>query len=192
MSGIGNTTAPRGARHVAWSSRRARAAAAGAIAFAIAAAGCAGMGSATPKALAPGASEAEVVAVMGKPTGRYAFTEGGMRLEFARGPQGRETWMIDFDAAGKMVDSEQVMDLWYLTRIEPGMTVEQVLSRVGHPGSVQAIPRQKLSLWNYRYPTNDCLWYQISMGDDGKVVTGSQGIDPQCDPGDARAGGGRR
>jgi hypothetical protein len=146
--------------------------------------GCASTG--TPAAIPPGATESEVVAVMGPPTGRYKLSGDGTRLEFARGPQGRQTWMIDFDAAGKMVETEQVMDLWYLTRIEPGMTVDQVLIRIGHPGNIRPIPRQQLSLWNYRYPTNDCLWYTISMGDDGRVVSGSQGTDPQCDPGNVR------
>jgi hypothetical protein len=85
---------------------------------------------------------------------------------------------------------EQVMDLWYLTRITPGLSVEDVLMRVGHPGSTQAIKRQQLVLWNYRYPTNDCLWFQISIGDDGKVISGGQGIDPQCDaPSDGWGGG---
>lgn len=149
-------------------------------------AGCTSM--ASPKTLAPGATEAEVVAAMGKVTGRYKFTEGGYRLEFARGPQGRETWMIDFDAAGRMVDAEQVMDLWYLNSITPGLSTEDVLARIGHPGSIRPIPRQQLSIWNYRYPTFDCLWYQISIGDDGKVISGSTGIDPQCDAGGMRAG----
>lgn len=148
----------------------------------------AGCASHSPKALTPGAPEAQVLAAMGKLTGRYTLPNGGTRLEFARGPQGRETWMIDFDAAGKMVHSEQVMDLWYLTRIEPGMTADQVLIRIGHPGEIRKIPRQALSLWNYRYPTNECLWYQISIGDDGKVLSGSQSTDPQCDAGGMRAG----
>lgn len=156
-----------------------------ALAFAVLA-GCVGMGS--PRNIPPGASEAEVIAVMGRVTGRYKFSDGGTRLEFARGPQGRETWMIDFDAAGRMIDSTQVMDLYYLTRIEPGMTTDEVLIRIGHPGSVQAIPRQRLSIWNYRFPTNDCLWFQISIGDDGRVISGSQTTDPQCDPGDRRGG----
>jgi hypothetical protein len=162
------------------------------LAWALLGAACASITSATPNALPPGATEPDVLAVMGKPTGSYNFTDGGKRLEFARGPQGRETWMIDFDASGKMVDAEQVMDLWYLTRIEPGMTVDQVLIRVGHPGNIRPIPRQQLSVWNYRYPTNDCLWYQISVGDDGRVLTGSTGIDPQCDPGSRYSGGGVR
>lgn len=176
----------------AWRSRRHRMPATVALAAAVVAAGCASVASPSPATLPPGASEAEVIAAMGKLTGRYTLPNGGTRLEFARGPQGRQTWMIDFDTAGRMVDSEQVMDLWYLTRIEPGMTVEQVLIRVGHPGVIRPIPRQQLALWNYRYPTNDCLWYTISMGDDGRVVSGSTGTDPQCDPGDIRGGFGGR
>ena len=150
------------------------------------AAGCATMGN--PRSLPAGASEAEVIAVMGRVTGRYTFADGGTRLEFARGPQGRETWMIDFDAAGRMIDSTQVMDLYYLTRIEPGMTTDAVLIRIGHPGSINRVGRQGVTVWNYRFPTNDCLWFQISFDAEGRVISGSQGIDPQCDPGD-RVGG---
>ena len=84
--------------------------------------------------------------------------------------------MVDFDAAGGMADWEQVMDLWYLTRITPGLTQEDVLMRVGHPAVKTPIPRQQLVVWNYRYPNNDCLRFQISIGDDGKVtVTSRQG-----------------
>lgn len=149
-------------------------------------AGCAGMGS--PASIPPGASEAEVIAVMGRVTGRYEFKDGGTRLEFARGPQGRETWMIDFDAAGRKIDASQVMTLAYLMSIEPGMTTDEVLVRIGHPGSMQRVARQGITVWNYRYPTNDCLWFQISIGPDGRVVSGSQGIDPQCDTSDRRGG----
>lgn len=142
-------------------------------------AACAGY---SPKGLQPGATEAEVMAQMGQPTGRYTLPSGGTRLEYARGPEGRETYMVNFDTAGRMVDWEQVMDLWYLTRIEPGMSRDDVLIRVGHPGSIMPIPRQQLQVWNYRYPTNDCLWFQISIGDDGKVISGGQATDPRCDP----------
>jgi len=147
--------------------------------------GCAGY---SPKGLQPGQPEAAVIQQMGPPTARYALPNGGSRLEYARGPAGHETYMVDFDTDGRMVDWEQVMDLWYLTRITPGMSEEDVLIRVGHPASTMPIKRQQLVVWNYRYPTNDCLWFQISVGDDGKVISGAQGIDPRCDPGDLRGG----
>jgi hypothetical protein len=150
--------------------------------------GCAGY---SPKGLQPGASEADVIKQMGTPTGRYKLPNGGTRLEYARGPQGRETFMIDFDRSGKMIEWEQVMSLRNLMAVTPGLSTEEVLVWIGHPGSTQAIKRQQLVLWNYRYPTNDCLWFQISIGDDGKVISGSQSIDPQCDaPSDSRGSGG--
>jgi hypothetical protein len=161
-----------------------------ASACALLAAGLFGCSAYSPQGLQPGQSEADVVLQMGTPTGRYKLPNGGTRLEFARGPAGHETYMIDFDTAGRMVDWEQVMDLWYLTRIEPGMGVDDVLIRVGHPAVKTPIRRQQLVVWNYRYPTNNCLWFQISIGEDGKVISGNQAIDPQCDPGtDARGGG---
>ncbi len=151
--------------------------------------GCAGY---SPKGLQPGQSEADVVQQMGTPTGRYTLPEGGTRLEFARGPAGYSTYMVDFDTAGRMVDWEQVMDLWYLWRIEPGLTTQDVLMRVGHPVSMQRFPRQQVEVWNYRYNAADCrLWFQITIGFDGKVISGGQGNDPRCDPGDARGGLGR-
>lgn len=147
---------------------------------------CAGY---SPKGLPTGASEAEVIGQMGSPTGRYTLPNGNTRLEFARGPAGTETYMVDFDTSGRMIDWEQVMDLWYLTRITPGMSEQDVLMRVGRPAVKTPIPRQQLVVWNYRYPNNDCLRFQISIGDDGKVISGSQGMDPQCDaPSDARGG----
>jgi len=150
--------------------------------------GCAGYNS--PAGLKVGATEAEVTGVMGPPTGRYTLPQGGTRLEFARGPSGYATYMLNFDAGGGLVDWEQVMDLYYLWRIEPGLTTEDVLMRVGHPVSTQRYPRQQVEIWNYRYNAVDCrLWFQITFGFDGKVISGGQGNDPRCDPGDARSGG---
>jgi len=137
--------------------------------------------SSSPQGLPIGATEAQVITAMGTPTGRYTLPGGGSRLEFARGPQGRVTYMVDFDAAGGSTVWDQVLTPQHFMALEPGMTSEDVLMRIGHPGSTRAYPRQKLTVWNYRFPTFDCLWYQVSIGDDGKFISAAQGIDPQCD-----------
>lgn len=140
---------------------------------------CAGL--ASPEGLPIGATESQVIASMGPPTGRYALPGGGTRLEFARGPQGKETYMVDFDAAGGSTVWDQVLTPQHFMSLEPGISSEEVLMRIGHPGSTRAYPRQRLTVWNYRYPTFECLWYQVSIGDDGKFISAAQGIDPQCD-----------
>ena len=65
--------------------------------------------SSTPQDLPLGSTEAQVIARMGPPTGRYTLENGGTRLEFARGPQGRATYMVDFDAAGGSTVWDQVL-----------------------------------------------------------------------------------
>lgn len=137
--------------------------------------------SSSPQGLPVGATEAQVIAKMGPPTGRYALPGGGTRLEFARGPQGRETYMVDFDAAGGSTVWDQVLTPQNFMSLEYGISSEEVLMRIGHPGSMRSFPRMGLTVWNYRYPTHNCLWYQVSISDDGKFLGAANTIDPQCD-----------
>ncbi|HMN77471.1 MAG TPA: hypothetical protein PKC97_15510 [Burkholderiaceae bacterium] len=137
--------------------------------------------SATPQGLPLGSTEAQVIARMGPPTGRYTLDNGGTRLEFARGPQGRETYMVDFDAAGGSIVWDQVLTPQNFVSLEYGISSDEVLKRIGHPGSTKFYPRQGITVWNYRYPTHNCLWYQVSIGSDGKFLGAAHTTDPQCD-----------
>jgi len=143
---------------------------------------CAGY---SPTSVREGQSASEVVEQMGTPTGRYARPEGGERLEFARGPYGKHTFMVDLDASGRVVGWTQVLDESNFATLEPGATREEVLYRFGHPSEVYPIGWQKIDVWAYRYPTyfSLCQWWQVGMSRDGKVTGTSYGIDPRCDVG---------
>lgn len=65
------------------------------VAGALTLAACTGYG---PPRIEAGQDVDELLARMGKPTGRYTLPDGGARVEYARGPFGRHTWMIDVDA----------------------------------------------------------------------------------------------
>ncbi|HQY08456.1 MAG TPA: hypothetical protein PK797_07085, partial [Burkholderiaceae bacterium] len=54
--------------------------------------GCAGY---SPAALQPGQTAEQVRALMGPPTGEHGLPGGGIRLEYARGPAGLQTFMVD-------------------------------------------------------------------------------------------------
>ena len=56
---------------------------------------------------APGTAADEVRRTWGTPTGTHALAAGGTRLEYATGPYGRTTWMIDLDAAGRVQQARQ-------------------------------------------------------------------------------------
>lgn len=142
-------------------------------------AGCAAFGP-PPQ---PGQNEAQVLQRLGSPTARYALAGGATRLEFASGPFGRETWMVDVDAGGRVTAAMQVLEDGYLAAFQaraPGMGRDELLRTLGTPGERRGA-RLGGETWSWRYRTNDCLWFQVSLTADGRVSDGAFGIDPSCD-----------
>ena len=69
-------------------------------------AGCAGFGG---YGIQAGTPRDAVIAQMGPPT-RVMPLPAGERLQYGAQPYGRETWMVDLDAGGRVVQSRQVLD----------------------------------------------------------------------------------
>jgi hypothetical protein len=149
--------------------------------------GCAGPGL---TALPAGADEAAVRQAWGQPTGRYALPGGGSRLEYATGPYGRQTWMVDLDASGRSTGPPRdVLERRSLEAAQaevPGMTRDELLRRLGRPGDVRSGGWQGGQVWSWRFESPFCLWFQTSIGDDGRVRDGAFGPDPLCDHDDDR------
>ena len=141
-------------------------------------AGCAGYG---PGALKPGASVSDATQAMGTPTGRYPLAGGGERLEFARGPMGLHTYMLDFDAQGRLQKSDQVLNEAHFNTIPTGIAREEVLKELGRPSVVSHIQWQKRQLWSYRYDSVFCQWFQVSLDTQNKVVETGYAPDPRCE-----------
>lgn len=161
-----------------------------AVALAAALTGCATY---KPQEIRPGQSEADLQPLMGHPTARYPGPNGQTRLEYATGPYGRVTWMVDIDRAGKVLGWEQVLDEAHFTQVQlhfQGKDQQWLRYMLGRPGEVRGGGWQGGQVWSWRYPTNECLWYQVSILDDGTLRDGgAYGIDPRCDP---PSGPGRR
>jgi len=151
------------------------------ITLALALGGCATLMQPLPQ---PGQSEADALRQMGWPTSRYAMPGGATRLEYATGPYGRQTWMVDIDAGGRVVEVRQVLNEANFAEFQaraPGMSRDDLLRTLGRPGETRHGGWQGGQVWSWRYPTNDCLWFQVSIGDDGIVRDGGYGIDWRCD-----------
>jgi hypothetical protein len=143
-------------------------------------AACAGPG-VTP--LDQGATEAEVVQRWGEPTARYPMP-GGVRLEYATGPYGVTTWMVDLDAGGRVTGWQQVLTDRHLTSVMkrlPGMSVDELLRTLGRPGERRHGGRPGGEVWGWRFENSFCLWFTVWVGPDGVVREGSFDIDPRCD-----------
>ncbi len=134
-----------------------------------------------PGAVPLGTSLDDVRHSAARPTGEYSLPDGGRRLEFAMGSFAKQTYMLDFDASGKLTASQQVLTEAHLATITPGMTSQGVLLNFGRPVKIDAVGRQHLKVWNYRFADGDCVWYRVSIADAGTVLDANKSWDPACD-----------
>ena len=134
-----------------------------------------------PGRVVPGQGEAEVLAAVGEPNARHTLPAGGQRLEYATGPMGRETWMFDLDAQGRVASVAQVLNDAQFQALQPGISREELMRTLGRPTERRPGGWQPGEVWSYRYPNNDCLWFQVSLGSDDRVSSGTYGNDPRCE-----------
>ncbi len=137
--------------------------------------GCAGVSASVdatlnpPPALRTGMSEAEVAAQMGTPTGRYALPAGATRLEYAKGPYGVVTYMVDLDASGRSSAWAQVLDQEHFAKLKKGMGKEAVLLLLGRPGQ-RAAESQGRESWYWRFRSFDCQRLAVTFDERGRVT----------------------
>lgn len=130
-----------------------------------------------------GQTESELQAQAGRPTGRYSLPGGGQRLEYATGPMGRQTWMVDLDAQGRVQRWNQVLNEANFLQVTEGMPRDELLRLLGRPA--QRVPEwQGRETWYWRYANNDCLWFAVTLlPPDWRVQNGGgYALDPMCDP----------
>ncbi len=135
-----------------------------------------------PSELAPGSPVEALRQRMGEPTARHALPDGTTRLEYARGPAGQHTFMVDVDAAGRVQRWTQVLDGPSFARIQPGWSLAQVRREFGTPTQDHTYARLAQRVWSYRWNSWDCTWFQVTFSLPEEVVsrTGS-GPDPRCE-----------
>jgi hypothetical protein len=156
---------------------------AAALAAAAVLAACSSYG---PGGLRPGQTAAQVEADMGPATGRHPMADGGVRLEFSRGPFGKHTYMVDLDNAGRVQRWEQALTEAKFAQVVPGMHSEELRRLLGRPSDVIGIWRGA-SVWSWRYETPFCQWFRVTVEPDGTVRDAGYGPDPVCEVNDKDA-----
>lgn len=118
----------------------------------LALAGCAGL---LEPPVHPGATEAELLAKLGRPTHRYQDGSAQL-LEYATGPFGQRTWMARIGADGRLESYRQVLDTPVFASIIVGKsTKEEVLRTIGAPSETSYFSRVEREVWTYAYKENN-------------------------------------
>jgi hypothetical protein len=145
---------------------------------------CAGFGK---PALAPGATEADVVARFGRPT--HVYQDGDIRfLEYMHGPMGQTTDMARIGPDGRLQSLEQVLTMEKFAAIVPNQTrKEQVLRTVGAPSETKFYRHVGMDGWNYPFKESN-TWdsmMTIYVDNTGLVRRMENGPDPRRTPSDS-------
>lgn len=150
-------------------------------------AACASYG---PQSIPVGSPVAQVLERMGPATAEHQpppeQTLARSRLEFARGPMGKHTYMLDFDAQGRLLAWEQVLTEARFFKVQPGWSEAQVRGWLGTPSNVRSVGWRGEVVWSYRYESPFCVWFEVSLMKASVLGTGNS-PDPLCeDKGDRK------
>jgi outer membrane protein assembly factor BamE (lipoprotein component of BamABCDE complex) len=138
-------------------------------------------GCASPAQLAPGTTEQAALAALGKPTATWPLPDGGLRLQYSGQPSLQSVWNLDFDAARRLIRTEQMMNDAAFSQIRVGKTTRQdVLRDFGQPADVQTFALKQQTSFMYRYFTQGGFQAAMYVNFDpaGIVVETQTGLDP--------------
>ena len=116
----------------------------------------------------PGMSREDVLARMGQPGAVVAIPQG-TRLQYSGQPTGQFAFMVDLDAAGRVLSARQVLNARDFARIEPGKwTKGDVLREFGRPAKVDRVASWQGDIMTYRWYDLQDLFYWVYL--DGNQV----------------------
>jgi outer membrane protein assembly factor BamE (lipoprotein component of BamABCDE complex) len=104
------------------------------------------------KGLTPGVTtEAQIRDQMGKPETERNFTDGSKRLEYPRGPEGLNTYMVDIGPGGRLQAVTQVLTAANFAKIRTGMSEDEVRRLLGKPGQIAVYPLKPETVWSWKW-----------------------------------------
>lgn len=126
----------------------------------------------------PGTARADVLARAGQPTRVVDLSGGGQRLQYSLQPYGRAAYMVDLDAAGRVVRSRQVLRQAEFERIQPGWTRADVEREFGPPAQVGGVASFRGQVLTYLWlDGNDRMFYWVYVDPLGIVQRAHPGME---------------
>jgi len=110
------------------------------------AAGCANF-----SAIKPGASAQQIETLVGAPANAWKNADGSEVWEYPRGPFGVETYMVTLGPDRAVREVRQVLSEEYISKLQAGMSREEVRRLVGSPRYVGFSDRTDEEIWSWRY-----------------------------------------
>ncbi|MDB5947795.1 MAG: hypothetical protein JWQ33_2821 [Ramlibacter sp.] len=125
----------------------------------------------------PGTPRDAVIARLGQPT-RVVRLPAGERLQYSLQPFGQYAWMVDLDAAGRVVRSRQVLTGLEFNRIEVGKwTRDDVEREFGPPAKIDGVASWNGPIMTYRWNDGSDMFYFVYLDGRGVVQRAHPGME---------------
>lgn len=126
----------------------------------------------------PGMTRDEVLSSWGRPTAERD-RDGIHRLQYSRQPMGPSVVMVDLDASGRVVQSQEVMNTSNFYKIDVTGTTTQadILWAFGPPAKVDGVMAWTGDIWSYRWKDTQNMWFWVYFDPTGVVRRIQQGPD---------------
>lgn len=139
--------------------------------------GCAGY---APSKDFIGLTRSEIIAILGTPNPVPADLDSAARLDFPRGPYGKHTYAVYFDAQGIATKYRQLLTDEDFAKIVPGLDESEVVDLIGISKIRFGLARDRGYVWTYRYETPRCQWFQVEFIAEKKVRSAGYSLLPEC------------
>lgn len=135
------------------------------------------------KELQPGVSTVDDVRhLMGKPVTIWEENDGSQVLEYSRGPEGSETWMVEIGADGRYRGMSDARSAAQLERVRAGMSRDDLRRLLGKPDEEERFPARHETVWTWRVKTaagTDTEMFHAHLSPEGQVLRTSRTPDPK-------------
>lgn len=121
-----------------------------------------------PQLMDPGMTESQVRTELGAPHAAVDTGKGTQRWVYSMQPFGQEVWWIEFDADGRIVRREEVLDRAHMALIKPGVSTEKdVWNLFGKCAQEYTFSLIDQTAWMYRFKDDGLFdmacWVQFDV-----------------------------
>lgn len=133
--------------------------------------------------LQPGVSTVDDVRrLMGKPGMIWEEDDGSQVLEYSRGPEGSETWMVEVGPDGLFRGMTDARAAVRLGRVQAGMSRDDLRRLLGKPDEETLLAARNETVWTWRVKTatgSITEMFHAHLSPEGRVLRTSRTPDPR-------------
>ena len=127
--------------------------------------------------ISPGDSAPTVEARVGVPGAVWKNADGSEVWEYPQGFYAVQTFMVAFGSDHVVHEVHQVLDETYFSRIQPGMSREDVRRLIGKPREIWYFPARDEETWTWRYRDINYRLFNVLFDRSGGMVRSTLRLD---------------